>query len=287
MKTVKFTSLDCVNTPPDRFLNLWRANFEQNGKKGTWTFASRRSRPLLSKAVGGGPQQQEHLVPDAAIIVPGIAVGDEIHLVVLKEMRVPLGGYEYAFPAGIVDANETVEETAERELFEETGLKSNGFEIISPVLFSSSGLSDESVQILFTVATGDLSDINQETHEDIETLILSPAQVRDLSRRQGEFKDAYISAKAWPILFLWERCWAMFKQKESYHRLVVTANEMTTDIYVADDEGNFVQKEMGVLATRLLPGKYVVHFGLHGNPIPVDLNDTVVFAEKDIAHGKN
>jgi len=79
----------------------------------------------------------------------------------------------------------------------------------------------------------------------------------------------------------------MFKQKESYHRLVVTAKEMTTDIYVADDEGNFVQKETGVLATRLLPGKYVVHFGLHGNPIPVDLNDTVVFAEKDIAHGKN
>ena len=205
MKPVKFISLDCVNKPQSRFLNLWKANFERDGHDGSWFFASRRPRPILSDLVGGGPQQQI-IRPDAAIIVPGIEVGNEIHLVVIKELRIPLGGYEYCFPAGLVDDGESVEEAARRELFEETGLTAGDFSVISPVLFSSAGSTDECVQILFTLATGVPSNHNQESSEDIEVLVLSPERVRDLCNCKGEFAGAYLAARAWPIMMLWGQC---------------------------------------------------------------------------------
>ena len=205
-KTTKFISLDCASTPQDRWLNLWRATYKRGEDRNrTWLYASRRPRPILFNALEGGPQQQKHLVPDAAIIVPGLDVDGETHLVMIKELRIPLGGYEYSFPAGIVDANETVEESAKRELFEETGLQAGPFDQISPVLFSSAGAMDESVQVLFTLATGTPTNANQENTEDIEVLVLSPDRVRELRECRGEFENVYISAKAWPIMWMWEQ----------------------------------------------------------------------------------
>ncbi len=51
----------------------------------------------------------------------------------------------------------------------------------------------------------------------------------------------------------------------TYYDLVIVAKSPNTEIWLADDEGYFVQKETGTLATGLLPGLYVVEFGL-GTP---------------------
>jgi hypothetical protein len=55
-----------------------------------------------------------------------------------------------------------------------------------------------------------------------------------------------------------------------YHRLIIKASPRT-DIWLADDGGHLVQKERGVLDTSLLPGNYVVEFGLGSQTYPIHL----------------
>jgi hypothetical protein len=59
----------------------------------------------------------------------------------------------------------------------------------------------------------------------------------------------------------------------TYKRLLVIALEPATEIWVGDDEGNFVQKEVGRMDTRLLPGRYTIEFGLGTKKWPIDLQD--------------
>ncbi len=49
---------------------------------------------------------------------------------------------------------------------------------------------------------------------------------------------------------------------KKYKHLLIVARDSTTDIWVGDDEGNLVQKEIGRMDTHLLPGKYTVEFKL-------------------------
>ena len=62
----------------------------------------------------------------------------------------------------------------------------------------------------------------------------------------------------------------MYK-KEDFSDLVIYANEIGIEIWIGDEEGNFVQKGEGVLKTRLRPGKYIISFGLNGEKREVEL----------------
>jgi hypothetical protein len=61
----------------------------------------------------------------------------------------------------------------------------------------------------------------------------------------------------------------------THKRLYVEAPGLDTEIWVGDEEGNFVQKEMGVLDTKLLPGKYTVQFGLGTTIYDIDLQEDI------------
>lgn len=69
-------------------------------------------------------------------------------LVLVKQYRPPVDNFIYEFPAGIIDKGESVENTAIRELAEETGYKG---EIISktPPTYNTPGLTGESVYQIF------------------------------------------------------------------------------------------------------------------------------------------
>lgn len=54
---------------------------------------------------------------------------------------------------------------------------------------------------------------------------------------------------------------------KKYYSLLITADP-STDIWVGDSDGHFVQKETGRMVTSLLPGKYTVSFGLKGKRHP-------------------
>jgi ADP-ribose pyrophosphatase len=189
----KITGVRRITSDPEgnplRWLNLFEAEFETcGGKLGTWAFASRSTQPTL------GP---DPLVPNAVVIVPLWRSGDETRLVVVREFRIPLGDYEYGFPAGLKDDDESVVEAAARELREETGLELTRVVRVSPAVVSSAGMSDEAVRIVIVECRGTPSSEHCEGVEDIEVHLMDQQAVLRLASSEEK-----ISGKAWPIMLM-------------------------------------------------------------------------------------
>ncbi|MFN3411862.1 MAG: NUDIX domain-containing protein [Exilispira sp.] len=90
----------------------------------------------------------------------------ENQILLIKQYRIPVLNYVIEFPAGLMDENEKIEQTAVRELLEETGYRAEIVEI-SPLILTSAGLTTE--QIYFVkVNLLDFEGTNCESSEDIE-----------------------------------------------------------------------------------------------------------------------
>ncbi len=116
-------------------------------------------------------------------------------LVVTCEYRPSINRNEWGFPAGLVDGDETVRETAIREMHEETGLELVNIRLMSPFACNSAGLTDEMTAMVFGDVSGQSSRENLEEHEDIYTFIMEPEEVAELLTNDYEF-----SSKAWIIM---------------------------------------------------------------------------------------
>jgi ADP-ribose pyrophosphatase len=171
----------------ERWVNLFAASFEHRGHHGRWVYASRK------------PQPQTTHGSDAVIVVPVLRnPGAAPQLVLIKEFRVPVGGYAWAFPAGLLEPGETVEDTVRRELREETGLEVSRFKHVSPPLFSSSGLTDETAAMAFVdVYSTKEGRPTPDASEEIEVMTLNFTQVCQLC----DDPNVQIDAKAWTMLY--------------------------------------------------------------------------------------
>lgn len=116
-------------------------------------------------------------------------------LVVTKEYRVAIGNYEWALPAGLVEEGATIEETAKRELKEETNLELESIIEKTPFMTNSAGLTNEVVSIVFVRAKGQISQDGNEQSEDIETFLMDKQEVENLMKDEKKI----FSAKAWLI----------------------------------------------------------------------------------------
>jgi len=134
--------------------------------------------------------------PDAVMIVATVDTPEGRKVAVTKEYRVPIRGYEYGFPAGLIDPGDTMEKTVEKELKEETGLSLVKIVGKSGEIVSSAGLSDESVVVFFVEAGGELSEKYQEDVEDISVSLYDIDDVRNLIS-----SDKKIGAKGWGVLY--------------------------------------------------------------------------------------
>ena len=168
-------------------LNLFRADYQdQRGRPRSWIYASRQETPKIETA------NWER--PDAVVIVPWHV--ERQQLVVIREYRVVLGDYQVGFPAGLMDPGETIVDTARRELFEETGLILGRVIRCSPPVYSSSGMTDESVSFVYAECDGEPSDAANESSEDIQAEFLNAdaagAMVNDTTMK--------VDVKTWLVL---------------------------------------------------------------------------------------
>ena len=160
-----------------KFINLYDAEYEnKKGHKNHWIIASRKSYSTLNEQFF---QEKEGLI-DAVVIV---ALHKESNrLVLIKQFRVPLNDYVYELPAGLVDNNENIESAVARELKEETGLlilEINHKKTKNKV-FLSPGMTDESVALVYCTCNGVLSDEYSEEDENIEAILVSRAEAKEL-----------------------------------------------------------------------------------------------------------
>lgn len=75
------------------------------------------------------------------------------------------------------------------------------------------------------------------------------------------------------------------RTKPRYYRLEILAGSRATEIWLGDDAGHLVQKEVGQLKTSLLLGHYVVEFG-PGNPTyPIHLDRVRRYTQAELEAG--
>ena len=170
-----------------KWLNMFEvAYIDKSGRNRYWQVASRAKEPKCIT--------KNFAAPDAVVIVPFHLAENKI--VVTREYRVPLAGFEYGFPAGLIDAGETIEQASRRELKEETGLDVIQITGISPSIYSSAGMSDESVAMVYVECEGNPSTARNTGSEFIEVELVSPSQ----ASRMCENPALKFDAKAWLVL---------------------------------------------------------------------------------------
>jgi len=171
-----------------KWLNMFDVIYmDKNGRNNSWQIATRARQP---KCVSG-----RFTEPDAVVIVPFHTPENKI--VITREYRVPLADYEYGFPAGLVDDGESVEQAVRRELKEETGLSLTRVINTSPPVYSSAGMTDESVAMVYIECNGRPSTAGNTTSESIEVDFVSPSQAARLCDNPALKYDA----KAWLVLY--------------------------------------------------------------------------------------
>jgi len=170
-----------------KFLNLFEIIYsDKNGNERKWDFVSRQNPPKI--------ETKAFDVVDAVIIVPWhVETG---RLVVIREFRMPLNDYQYGFPAGLVDPGESPEQSAVRELYEETGLKATAIRRTSPPIYVSSGLTDESIVMVYLDCEGEPSGQNAGSAEDIETVFLSMQEAKKMCADP----DIKVDVKTWLVM---------------------------------------------------------------------------------------
>ena len=117
---------------------------------------------------------------DAVGMIPILPDGS---LLLIREFRYPLNSWCISFPAGLIDAGETIRDAVARELSEETGYRLRadlGDAAVIPLPqtgFSSTGMSEESVHVVYAfVEPGGAA--RPEAAEHIEPFVLRRSEIR-------------------------------------------------------------------------------------------------------------
>lgn len=144
--------------------------------------------------------------PEAVVAIAYYEDAGQTKIVVTKEYRTPIDDFEIGSVAGLIEKKDyaetqSIEEAAKkaaiREFKEETGLDFVPFEVSPYNLYSSAGLTNESVILVVGKAQGVISREFLEKGEDIHTMLLNRDEVIQII----ENKKTAFSKHVWP--FLW------------------------------------------------------------------------------------
>ncbi len=144
-------------------------------------------------------QSQEELRgnrPDAVVII-ATDEQDE-HILINREFRLAAGCFVYNFPAGLIDPGETPEESARRELQEETGLELYEITDQMGLSYSAVGFSNEMNVVVLGRARGTFKPSTSAV-EEIEAAWYTRAEVRKLLQTER------FAARSQAYCYLWSR----------------------------------------------------------------------------------
>ena len=103
--------------------------------------------------------------PDSVIMILTDQSGE--HILVCREYRMAMAQWIYNFPAGLIDPGETPEQSAKRELWEETGLRLVHIDDVLGNSYSAVGFSNERNTCVFGIADGEFRKSTSDNEEII------------------------------------------------------------------------------------------------------------------------
>ncbi len=184
----KFTGIRKLTDNP--FLNLYCMDaLTCSGRFFPYYFASRNPEEKLK--INTDP-----LKPEGIVIYPLWREEPE-KIVMIRQYRYPAGDYLYELPAGLIDAGETPEEAAVREMKEETGLDfevyRGGKDMFRRPFFLGPGFTDETGCAVFGYALGNIDGRFREDSEDIEVILADKREAeRILEKEKVSLRCAYL-----------------------------------------------------------------------------------------------
>ena len=105
----------------------------------------------------------QNRTPDSVIMILTDESGERI--LISREYRMAMAQWIYNFPAGLIDPGETPEESAKRELWEETGLDLIRVDDILDNSYSAIGFSNERNVCVFGAAAGEFRKSTSDAEE--------------------------------------------------------------------------------------------------------------------------
>ncbi len=108
-------------------------------------------------------EELQNRTPDSVVLILTDESGERI--LVSREYRMAMAQWIYNFPAGLIDPGETPEESARRELWEETGLRLARIDDILDNSYSAIGFSNERNICIFGAAAGEFRESTSDAEE--------------------------------------------------------------------------------------------------------------------------
>ena len=171
-----------------KYLSYYVATYiNELGHTKEYEFTS-RSNSLTKDTFGSGVPQGVAMVSYSV---------DKSKILLLKEFRLACNKWVYNFPGGLSDNDETPEETARRELKEETGVNLVSVDKVLPPSFASPATSDELMILVICRCEGEIKESCFED-EEIVTRWYTKEEVKELLDR-GE----YMSVRTQMFLYQW------------------------------------------------------------------------------------
>ena len=177
---------DFRQTKRGKFLSNYELTYEnKEGKDKVYEMVSRESN-LSALCVGK---------KTAGVAIAGFK-DDKVLLI--KEFRMGVNSYVWAFPAGLIDEGETADEAARREIKEETGMYIVKIRDILAPSFSCTGVTDEKSVIVFCDIDGKIEEC-KFPDEEIQAGLYTKEEVRKL------LKEECFSARTQTACYLWAK----------------------------------------------------------------------------------
>jgi len=150
--------------------------YDKNNNEKIWELVSRQGLDRLKNEI-----YNQKSYSDGVMIFA--TNHEKTKVVLLKEFRVSAGKFVYTIPAGLVDSQESIKESAIREFKEETGLYFK-LKQIDQERYTSVGIINEKVNIAYGFYSGTPTQKFQEASEYAEIEILTKEEVKRILKEE-------------------------------------------------------------------------------------------------------